>query len=145
MTTSCRLKGIEQGRLIFENLCKALCYLLIQGSECETLAVLLNTFIGLPLPESAFRMLIIAVTSDILGSCAMVFEPPESELMRRKPRSRKTHLIDWKILLFAYGWLVPVSFNNGTPSVSTNTQYFYTEYFLQCWKVLNKSIRIQVY
>ena len=94
------VNGIEQGRLLFENLRKAVAYLFPQGSGSELFAVLVNTFLGIPLPESTFLMIALCISTDVLGSVAMVFEPPEMDLMRRKPRNPKKHLIDLKILLF---------------------------------------------
>lgn len=83
------VKGIEQGRLLFDNMRKSVSYLLIQGNGCEVLAVLVNTYGCIPLPESAFLMIFIAFTSDVLGAVAMVFEPSESEVMHCNRAAQK--------------------------------------------------------
>lgn len=53
------IEGFRLGRLVFQNLQKAISYLLPAGSWSEDWPVLLNVFFGVPLPLSAFLMIII--------------------------------------------------------------------------------------
>lgn len=44
--------------------------------------------------------------TDVLPALAMCLEKPESDILTRKPRNVKTqHLVDWKLLLHAYGFI----------------------------------------
>jgi sodium/potassium-transporting ATPase subunit alpha len=109
------LVGIENGRLVFDNLKKVILYLLPAGSWSELLPILANILFGIPLPLSAFLMIYICVITgmsfpavvptilDVGPSLSLIFEKPEADLMSRKPRSRKTdRMVDWKLLINAY-------------------------------------------
>jgi sodium/potassium-transporting ATPase subunit alpha len=51
-------------------------------------------------------MIIICVATDIAPALSLCMEPPESGLLRRRPRNVKTErLADWRLLLHAYGFL----------------------------------------
>eukprot|EP01119_Soliformovum_irregulare_P005936 TRINITY_DN1768_c0_g1_i1.p1 TRINITY_DN1768_c0_g1~~TRINITY_DN1768_c0_g1_i1.p1 ORF type:complete len:857 (-),score=271.23 TRINITY_DN1768_c0_g1_i1:184-2754(-) len=65
------LAGIEQGRLGFDNLKKVIMYLIPAGSFSELTPVLAMMLFGLPLPLSAFLMIIIAVVTDVGPSQAL--------------------------------------------------------------------------
>ncbi len=71
------VNGIKEGRLLYDNLRKVIAYLLPAGSFSEILPVLANVILGLPLPLSAFQIIIICVGSDLLVSLALVSEEPE--------------------------------------------------------------------
>lgn len=96
--------GVLHGRLAFENLKKVLVYVLPAGSFAELLAILIYVIVGTPTFLSSFQMIVICCATDFLSCLALVYEPPESDLMRREPRNvQKERLIDWKLLLYAYG------------------------------------------
>lgn len=57
--------GIRLGRLVFENLQKVISYLLPAGSWSEIWPVLMNVFVGVPLPLSSYLMIIICVFTDL--------------------------------------------------------------------------------
>ncbi|CAG8664856.1 1168_t:CDS:1, partial [Paraglomus occultum] len=95
--------ALESGRLVFDNLKKVILYLLPAGSWSELVPVLVNVFLGVPLPLSTFLMIAICVLTDILPSIAMMYEAPESDLLTRQPRNpRKDRLVNWKLLVQAY-------------------------------------------
>ncbi|RKP19609.1 calcium ATPase, partial [Rozella allomycis CSF55] len=97
------VKGIEIGRVVFENLKKVIIYLLPAGSFSEILPVLALVFLGLPLALSPFLMIVICVLTDVIGSLALVKEPPEINIMKRKPRNpNKENLVDIKMILIGY-------------------------------------------
>ncbi|KAF6760413.1 sodium-potassium ATPase [Ephemerocybe angulata] len=98
--------GIEYGRLVFDNLKKSVLYLLPAGSFSELMPIIFNIVFGLPQMLSNIQMIIICVGTDVLPALSMCMEPPESGLLQRKPRNVKTdRLVDWKLLLHAYGFL----------------------------------------
>ncbi|CAG8503184.1 9336_t:CDS:1 [Paraglomus brasilianum] len=95
--------ALESGRLVFDNLKKVILYLLPAGSWSELVPVLVNVFLGVPLPLSTFLMIAICVLTDILPSIAMMYETPESDLLTRQPRNpRKDRLVNWRLLVQAY-------------------------------------------
>lgn len=89
--------------------------------------ILLNVFLGLPQALSSIQMMLvfslttrlplyvadplyrfslICVVTDVFAAVALCFEKPEEGLLRRKPRNVKNdRLVDWKLLLHAYGVL----------------------------------------
>lgn len=50
-------------------------------------------------------MIIVCVVTDVIGSLALVHEPPERDLMSRPPRASTDRLFDWKLFVHAYGFI----------------------------------------
>lgn len=97
------VRGIESGRLLFENMKKVVIYLLPAGSFSEIIPVFANVFMGFPLPLSAFQMIVICLFSDVLPSLSLVYEKPEQDIMNKRPRNLKTQkLVNLKLILNAY-------------------------------------------
>lgn len=97
------VSGIEQGRLLFDNLKKVIGYLLPAGCFAEILPVLAYVFFGLPLPLTTLQMVIICLGTDAIGSIGIIYEYPESDLMKRKPRNSSVdHLISLSAILKIY-------------------------------------------
>ena len=93
------VKGIKEGRLLYENLQKVIAYLLPAGCFSEIQPIFANVFIGMPAPITSFQMIIICVGSDMLGSLGLVHEPPESGLMEKPPRDpKRDRMIGAKLL-----------------------------------------------
>jgi sodium/potassium-transporting ATPase subunit alpha len=98
--------AIENGRLVFNNLRKVILYLLPAGSFSEVVPILLNIYLGVPMPLSAFQMICICVLTDMGPSLAMMLEKSEGDLLNKPPRIiGKDHLVDKKLLLFSYIFL----------------------------------------
>lgn len=90
--------AIRLGRLVFQNLQKVIGYLLPAGSWSEIWPVLMNVFIGVPLPLSSFLMIIICVFTDLFLSLSLIMEKEEFDLLSLPPRNhKKDHLINLKI------------------------------------------------
>lgn len=97
------VRGIEAGRLLFENMKKVVIYLLPAGSFSEIIPVFANVFLGLPLPLSAFQMIVICLFSDVLPSLSLVYERPEQDILSRPPRNLRTQkLVNWQLIFNAY-------------------------------------------
>lgn len=95
--------AIRLGRLAFENLQKLISYLLPAGSWSEIWPVLLNVFIGVPLPLSSFLMIIICVFTDLFLCLTLIMEKEEFDLLDLPPRDhKKHHLINLKIYVQSY-------------------------------------------
>ncbi|RCI08928.1 hypothetical protein L249_5115 [Ophiocordyceps polyrhachis-furcata BCC 54312] len=95
--------AIRLGRLVFQNLQKVIAYLLPAGSCSEIWPVLLNVFFGVPLPLSAFLMIMICVFTDLFMSLSLIMEQEEFDLLSLPPRNHtRDHLINAKIYAQAY-------------------------------------------
>ncbi|KAF9110436.1 hypothetical protein BGX27_006346 [Mortierella sp. AM989] len=95
--------AMRLGRVVFQNLKKVIGYLLPAGSWSEIWPVLVNTFLGTPLPLSSFLMIIICCFTDSFPCTALVMEQEEFDLMAQPPRnSKKERLITGRIYLHSY-------------------------------------------
>ncbi len=78
--------AIEEGRGIFGNIKKYLMYLL--SSNVGEIALMAGaTLLGMPLPLAAVQILYVNLATDGLPALALAVDPPESDLMQRKPRN----------------------------------------------------------
>ena len=64
--------------------------------------VFTNLFIGVPLPLSAFQMIVLCVLTDVCPALSLMLEKPEKDLLTRPPRSKNDHLVNWKLLFQAF-------------------------------------------
>jgi len=77
--------AVEEGRIVFGNIKKYLMYLL--SCNVGEIVLLAGAVIaGLPLPLSAVQILYVNLATDGLPALALSVDPPERDLMRRKPR-----------------------------------------------------------
>lgn len=77
--------------------------ILVIGTWSETIPVLFNIWLGIPLSLSLFLGILFCMFNDIVNSLAMVSEKAEQDIMCRPPAIRqKAHLVDWKLLVHAY-------------------------------------------
>ncbi|KAF7727226.1 hypothetical protein EC973_007924 [Apophysomyces ossiformis] len=98
--------AIESGRMVFDNLKKVILYLLPAGSWSELWPVVVNIFLGSPQTMSSFQMIVICVFTDLMPSMALMMEKPEAGLLQRPPRRpKKDRLVNFKLLLQAYGFI----------------------------------------
>ncbi|KAG0048352.1 hypothetical protein BGZ83_006677 [Gryganskiella cystojenkinii] len=96
-------QAMRLGRIVFQNLQKVIGYLLPAGSWSEIWPVLINTFLGTPLPLSSFLMIIICCFTDSFCCLTLVMELEEYDLLSLPPRNAKTeHLITGRIYLQSY-------------------------------------------
>lgn len=98
------VQAVLYGRVIFDNLKKTIIYLLPAGSFSEVWPVITNVVFGLPQILSSFLMIMICCLTDCGAAMALALEKPEADLLLRPPRNiRKDKLVDWRLLLQAYG------------------------------------------
>ncbi|MDD1769533.1 MAG: cation-transporting P-type ATPase [Methanomassiliicoccales archaeon] len=86
------VKGIEQGRAVFDNLKKFIVYVFIHN-WAELVAFIAFVVLGVPLPLAVVQVLAIDLMMDIPPSLALTLEPPEPDVMERPPRSKKSRLL----------------------------------------------------
>lgn len=81
--------AIEEGRGIFGNIKKYLMYLL--SSNTGEIALMAGaSLLGMPLPLAAVQILYVNLATDGLPALALAVDPPESDLMQRRPRNSRT-------------------------------------------------------
>jgi Ca2+-transporting ATPase len=81
--------AIREGRGIFDNIKKYLMYLL--SSNIGEIGLMAGaTLLGVPLPLSAVQILYVNLATDGLPALALAVDPPDPDLMRRRPRNPKT-------------------------------------------------------
>ncbi len=78
--------AVEEGRIVFGNIKKYLTYLL--SSNVGEIVLLAGAVIaGLPMPLTAVQILYVNLATDGLPALALAVDPPEADLMQRKPRN----------------------------------------------------------
>jgi Ca2+-transporting ATPase len=79
------IAGVREGRGIFDNIRKAIVYLLA-GNASELAVMLVAALIGLPLPLLPIHLLWINLVTDGLPALALVMDPTDEDAMRKPPR-----------------------------------------------------------
>lgn len=94
--------GVEEGRLIFDNLKKTIAYTLTKNFA-ELCPFLIYIIVGLPLPIGTITLLFIDLGTDIIPSIALAYEKAESDIMNRKPRhKKKDRLVNHQLAIYSY-------------------------------------------
>ena len=95
--------GVEEGRLIFDNLKKSIAYTLTSNIP-EILPFLMYITANIPLPLGTITILCIDLGTDMFPAISLAYEQAESDLMKRKPRNPYTdRLVTDRLIGFAYG------------------------------------------
>jgi Ca2+-transporting ATPase len=87
------VSAIEEGRAVYDNIRKALIYLLT-GNSGELAVMLGAALVGLPLPLLPLQLLWINLVTDGLPALALVTDPPEQGVLRRPPRPVGAPMLD---------------------------------------------------
>jgi Ca2+-transporting ATPase len=85
--------AIEEGRAVYDNIRKALVYLLT-GNSAELAVMLGAALVGLPLPLLPLHLLWINLVTDGLPALALVTDPPEPGVLHRPPRRVGAPMLD---------------------------------------------------
>ncbi|XP_068936941.1 potassium-transporting ATPase alpha chain 2 [Petaurus breviceps papuanus] len=94
--------GVEEGRLIFDNLKKTIAFTLTKNIA-ELCPFLIFIIAGVPLPIGTITILFIDLGTDIIPSIALAYEKAESDIMNRKPRhKKKDRLVNQQLALYSY-------------------------------------------
>lgn len=96
------VNGVEEGRLIFDNLKKSIAYTLSSNIP-EILPFIMFIIFQVPLPLSTVLILCIDLGTDMVPAISFAYENPELDIMDRVPRnSKRDHLVNSKLISFAY-------------------------------------------
>lgn len=82
------VSAVEEGRVIYDNIRKFIRYLL-SCNLGEVLTMFLATLFALPTPLLPIQILLINLATDGLPAIALGVDPPDSDIMRLKPRERR--------------------------------------------------------
>lgn len=94
--------GVEEGRLIFDNLKKSIAYTLSSNIP-EITPFLLFILVALPLPLTTVLILCIDLGTDMVPAISLAYENKEANIMEKKPRDMNVdRLVTAKLISFAY-------------------------------------------
>jgi len=88
------VSAVEEGRGIYDNIQKFIHYLLSCNAG-EVLVMFVAAVVGWPAPLAAIQILWLNLITDGLSALALGLEPPEDDLMQRRPRKTREPVITW--------------------------------------------------
>uniref|UniRef100_A0A671NVX3 Sodium/potassium-transporting ATPase subunit alpha n=1 Tax=Sinocyclocheilus anshuiensis TaxID=1608454 RepID=A0A671NVX3_9TELE len=95
--------GVEEGRLIFDNLKKSIAYTLTSNIP-EITPFLLFIIVNIPLPLGTITILCIDLGTDMVPAISLAYEAAESDIMKRQPRNpQRDKLVNERLISIAYG------------------------------------------
>ncbi|XP_048866746.1 sodium/potassium-transporting ATPase subunit alpha-1-like [Brienomyrus brachyistius] len=95
--------GVEEGRLIFDNLKKSIAYTLTSNIP-EITPFLMFVVANVPLALGTVTILCIDLGTDMIPAISLAYEDSESDIMKRHPRNAKTDkLVNERLISMAYG------------------------------------------
>jgi len=146
--------AVEEGRIVFANIKKYLTYLL-SSNVGEILLMAGATLAGLPLPLTAVQILYVNLATDGLPALALAVDPPEKDLMQRKPRNPRAGIFTRPLLVLLltggiwsalvnislFAWLL----RSGRPVHEAMSMTFVSLVLIQFFKAYNyRSDRLSV-
>jgi Ca2+-transporting ATPase len=138
--------AVEEGRGVFGNIKKYLMYLL--SSNIGEIGLMVGSaLLGLPLPLTAVQILYVNLATDGLPALALSVDPPDKDLMKRKPRDPRTGIFTrpvvtlmvlgglWSTLinLGLFAWAL----NSGRSIEESRTMAFVSLVLIQFFKAYN--------
>jgi len=147
--------AVEEGRIVFANIKKYLTYLL-SSNVGEILLMACAALAGLPLPLTAVQILYVNLATDGLPALALAVDPPEQDLMHRKPRNPRTGIFTRLVLVLLltggiWSALVNISLftlllRSGRPAHEAVSMTFVSLVLIQFFKAYNyRSDRLSVF
>ena len=95
--------GVEEGRLIFDNLKKSIAYTLTSNIP-EISPFLLFILADVPLPLGTVTILCIDLGTDMVPAISLAYEEAESDIMKRRPRDPvHDKLVNERLISVSYG------------------------------------------
>uniref|UniRef100_A0A0N4Z9Q5 Cation_ATPase_N domain-containing protein n=1 Tax=Parastrongyloides trichosuri TaxID=131310 RepID=A0A0N4Z9Q5_PARTI len=100
------IKGIEEGRLLFDNLRLSIGYTMAH-ILAEIFPISLNFLFGMPLGLEPLQILSIDLASELPPAISLAYESPERDIMKTPPRRQSTKLVSYSLLLYSYVFTGP--------------------------------------
>lgn len=94
------VNGVEEGRLIFDNLKKSISYTLIH--LLPELCGILVIIIGMPPAITGLLVLCIDLGTELVAAISLSYETKESDIMTVPPRPKSELLVGVRVLSFSY-------------------------------------------
>merc|ERR1719427_579851 len=95
--------GVEEGRLVFDNLKKSIAYTLTSNIP-ELSPFLLFICADIPLPLGTITILCIDLGTDMVPAISLAYEKAEADIMKRQPRDPlRDKLVNERLISLAYG------------------------------------------
>jgi len=105
--------GVEEGRLIFDNLKKSIAYTLTSNIP-EISPFLVYILFGIPLPLGTVTILCIDLGTDMVPAISLAYEEAESDIMKRLPRDPlHDKLVNERLISLAYGQIGMIQASSG--------------------------------
>uniref|UniRef100_A0A914Z0M7 Sodium/potassium-transporting ATPase subunit alpha n=1 Tax=Panagrolaimus superbus TaxID=310955 RepID=A0A914Z0M7_9BILA len=105
--------GVEEGRLIFDNLKKSIAYTLTSNIP-EISPFLMYILFGIPLPLGTVTILCIDLGTDMVPAISLAYEEAESDIMKRLPRDPlHDKLVNERLISLAYGQIGMIQASSG--------------------------------
>lgn len=96
------VNGIEEGRLIFDNIKKTIAYTMAHIFP-EVVSALINLLAALPAGLTAMQVLTIDLGTELGPAISLAYEKAESDIMDRPPRDpKRDRLVSPSLLVYAY-------------------------------------------
>merc|ERR1719193_2632088 len=96
------VNGVEEGRIIFDNLKKSIAYTLSSNIP-EIAPFLFYQVAGIPLPLPTVMILLVDLGTDLAPAISMAHEGTESDIMLKSPREQnRDKLVTWNLVSFSY-------------------------------------------
>lgn len=118
--------AIKEGRGVYENVRKFVTYIFASNIP-ELVPFIAFVLFHIPLPLTVMQVLAVDLGTDLVPALALGAEAPESDVMRRRPRSRHERLLNLPTLLRAYGWL-------GMIEAGLSLTGYFLVYWLAGWR-----------
>ncbi len=105
--------GVEEGRLIFDNLKKSIAYTLTSNIP-EITPFLMYLITDTPLALGTITILCIDLGTDMIPAISLAYEKAETDIMKRRPRDpRHDRLVNERLISMAYGQIGPIQAGAG--------------------------------
>merc|ERR1719220_1557930 len=96
------VNGVEEGRIIFDNLKKSIAYTLSSNIP-EISPFIMYQLLMIPLPLSTVMILLVDLGTDLAPAISLAHEDSELDIMERPPRNQNTDkLVTLRLISFSY-------------------------------------------
>ncbi|VDP69100.1 unnamed protein product [Echinostoma caproni] len=105
--------GVEEGRIIFDNLKKSIAYTLTSNIP-EITPFLVYILADVPLPLGTITILCIDLGTDMVPAISLAYEEAEADIMKRMPRDPlRDKLVNERLISMAYGQIGMIQASGG--------------------------------